>query len=84
MDFLPLVIIAVLAVVWLSAMVHALFVPSEHWRFLTPGKHVTVALIFLTGFVGGTFYWLRVRQNIGLSRTRQIELARKRAARTKR
>jgi hypothetical protein len=62
---------SLLALLWfamVSALVSALRVPGYVWKGAHRSKAGNVVLVALTGGIGGTYYWLRVRPQLADAR----------------
>ncbi len=58
------VIIAGLWIAAVSAVVSAVKAPHSAWRSTGRTRAGTVAMIVVTGGVGGAYYWLRIRPDL--------------------
>ena len=64
---LGLLMVAVLfglAALLVTALVSASSVEFDRWHVAGRSKGVTMALIFVTGGIGGLYYWLRIRPEL--------------------
>lgn len=57
-------IVALLFAIWVTALVGAIRSPSYAYQGVGRSKAVTVILVLLTGFIGGTYFLLRIRPGL--------------------
>ena len=68
MDTLLVAVVAVIVLAcWVAlgtAVVSCLRTPQARWRAAERGKGLTIALIAVTGGIGGMYYWWRIRPEL--------------------
>jgi hypothetical protein len=68
-DFVLIVFILTMLVVWVSAVTSASGYTEAEYKAVGRNKIAVVMLIVITNFVGGVYYWLVIRREVKVHRT---------------